>query len=387
MIDDERSTARDRSRARRDRRRGRDRGAGEAESERVTAFSVEEFEARHTEPQPHPGPSPPTEVSEPIEVEAEVVLVEPETDSGRDAPADPESDHTRSAPRSRTRDGTEDEETPARDVVHLDDPAEVLPALAKVAADLVVRATIWGIESSLRTGARVAHAAVDPEAAAELYQDLSGGLRAYAREFLGISELDEQLRQLKPLAGATLPQNGERPEVTLREQGAQLLRQAADVSLEDGVHPAYARILTELAPDEARILRTLATEGAQPMVDIRETNLIGMGSQLIRSELNMIGTQAGLRFRDRVEAYLGNLLRLGLIELSDAAVEDAIAYQVLEAQPDVLNTIKETPRAKTVHRSIRLTPFGDGFCRVCLPLEATLPPAGEAGALPEENLP
>jgi hypothetical protein len=262
-----------------------------------------------------------------------------------------------------------EEEPAGRDVVHLDDPAEMLPALARVAADLWVRAAIWGVETSLRTGARMARAAVDPEAAADLYQDLSGGLRAYAREFLGITELDDQLSELKPLAGATLPQNGREPGITLRERGAQLLRQAADVSLEDGVHPAYARILTELAPDEARILRTLVTDGPQPMVDIRETNLIGMGSQLIRSELNMIGAQAGLRYRDRVEAYLGNLLRLGLIELSDAAVEDAIAYQVLEAQPDVLGTIKETPRAKTVHRSIRLTPFGRGFCRVCLPLD------------------
>jgi hypothetical protein len=271
-------------------------------------------------------------------------------------------------------------------VVHLDDPAEVLPALAKVAADLWLRAALWGVETSMRTGARVARATIDPEAAAELYQDLSGGLRAYAREFLGITELDDELRQLKPLAGATLPRNGGDPGVTLREQGAQLLRQAADVSFEDGVHPAYARILTELAPDEARILRTLAIDGPQPMVDIRETNLIGMGSQLIRSELNMIAAQAGLRYRDRVQAYLGNLLRLGLIELSDAAVEDAIAYQVLEAQPDVLGTIKETPRAKTVHRSIRLTPFGDGFCRVCLPLESSSPAAEDLSGTRAEDL-
>jgi hypothetical protein len=109
------------------------------------------------------------------------------------------------------------------------------------------------------------------------------------------------------------------------------------------------------------------------MVDIRAANLIGVGSQLIASGLNMIGAQAGLRRRERVPAYLDNLLRLGLISLSDEALDDPIAYQVLEAQPDVLGTLKETPRAKTVHRSIGLTPFGSDFCRVCLPLEATEP--------------
>jgi hypothetical protein len=400
MVDDERTAAR---RRRREARRAR-RLPADARANRVAAFSVEEFEAHHAQHR-HGDPG----STQPIEVEAEVVLVEPEPVADDRSPAtkpgaDPgagdaglEPGGERSSGRGpgpaagpgeaqgETAAGPEDPKG-EREVVHLDDPAEVLPALAKVAADLWMRAAIWGAETSLRTGARVARATIDPEAAAELYQDLSGGLRAYAREFLGITDLDDQLRALKPLAGATLMQNGADPAIALREQGAQLLRQAADVSFEDGVHPAYARILTELAPDEARILRTLATDGPQPMVDIRETNLIGMGSQLIRSELNMVGAQAGLRYRDRVPTYLGNLLRLGLIELADAAVEDAIAYQVLEAQPDVLGTIKETPRAKTVHRSIRLTPFGDGFCRVCLPLEPSPPASAELSETRAEDL-
>ncbi len=136
-------------------------------------------------------------------------------------------------------------------------------------------------------------------------------------------------------------------------------------------HPAFARILTELAPDEARILRVLMLEGPQPMVDVRATNLIGVGSQLVAPGLNMIGPQAGLRRQDRVASYLDNLQRLGLIAFSDKPLEDSITYQVLEAQPDVLDAIKQTARAKTVRRSIRLTPFGRDFCVVCLPTDLT----------------
>ena len=44
-------------------------------------------------------------------------------------------------------------------------------------------------------------------------------------------------------------------------------------------------------------------------------------------------------------------------------------YQVLEAQPEVLGAIKSATRAKTVHRSLRLTPFGEDFCAVCLPVD------------------
>src|SRR5947208_1903241 len=64
--------------------------------------------------------------------------------------------------------------------------------------------------------------------------------------------------------------NGAAPDmVRLRVRGAQLLRAAAEVNPKEHPHPAYARILTELDPDEARILRLLATEGPQPSVDVR----------------------------------------------------------------------------------------------------------------------
>jgi len=248
-------------------------------------------------------------------------------------------------------------------------PVDAVPAIAKLAATLWVRGAAWGVSSSLRAGSRLARAARDPGAAVELIEDVSTGLRHYAREFLGISDLDDRVKQLTPGSAAAPPPSGPSTDIVLRAQGAELLRQAADVNHDDRAHPAYARILGELAPDEARILRLLATEGAQPSVDVRATNLIGVGSQLVASGLNMIGPQAGVRHHDRVPAYLNNLHRLGLIWFSHEPLEDPLAYQVLEAQPEVLQAIKETSRAKTVKRSIGLTPFGSDFCDVCLPLE------------------
>src|SRR5690606_27289424 len=51
-----------------------------------------------------------------------------------------------------------------------------------------------------------------------------------------------------------------RPDLrgSLQERGAELLRRSADVGYAHDQHPAYRRILEELAPDEARILRLLA---------------------------------------------------------------------------------------------------------------------------------
>jgi hypothetical protein len=245
------------------------------------------------------------------------------------------------------------------------------PALARVAAGLWWRATRWGVGQSVHVGGRLARAAADPSRSAHLLEGVSRELRGYARDLLGITELDERVAQLMPPPDAESENGAVSEREGLRMRGAQLLRQAARIEDDDRAHPAYARILTELAPDEGRILRLLATSGSQPAVDVRASNLIGMGSELLRGGINMIGAHAGCQHRGRVPAYLNNLERLGLVWFSREPVGDPVAYQVLEAQPEVLDAMRSVPRTKTVQRSIHLTPFGEDFCAVCLPQDIT----------------
>ncbi len=105
--------------------------------------------------------------------------------------------------------------------------------------------------------------------------------------------------------------------MALRLKGNELLRRSADVDVDDRAHPAYARILDEIAPDEARIPpRLLAREGAQPAVDVRTSQLIGLGSQLVAEGLSMVAQQARLPPSGSGRPYLNNLNRLGLIRIS-----------------------------------------------------------------------
>ena len=94
------------------------------------------------------------------------------------------------------------------------------------------------------------------------------------------------------------------------------------------------RILSQLAPDEARILRLLALHGPQPSIDVRAglpliSSLVAPGPQHDRR-------RGGLPLPDRVPSYLNNLYRLGLIWFSREPLSDRLRYQVLEAQPDVV---------------------------------------------------
>jgi len=255
-----------------------------------------------------------------------------------------------------------------------------LAGVARLAADAALRTASWGLGRSMRVGSRLARAAVDPVAAYELATEVGDGMRGYARALLGISELDERVQQLMPPStnGRTHLPGGNHSapsSFALRAQGAELLRQSTDVNGPDATHPAFARIIGELAPDEGRILRLLAVDGPQPYVDVHSVSLVGLGAEKVASKLNMVGALAGCRHVERVQAYLDNLQRLGLIWFSHEILDDVIRYQVLEAQPEVMTAMKRAKRvrsrsAKAVRRSIRLTEFGTDFCQASLPVDA-----------------
>ncbi len=261
-----------------------------------------------------------------------------------------------------------------------------LQGLARVAAYAALHTTEWGVRTSARAWLRVGRAVTDPQEAAALAQDAGKALDL-------VGELARSVTTGTPVAQALIAAaervngGGEPPKpqaVTLREMGQDLLSRSRDVWNTDEGHPAFERILTELAPDEARILMLLLTDGPQPSVDVRTGGPIGMvNSQLIAPGLTMIGARAGCRYVDHVPAYLNNLFRLGLVWFSRESLRDPMEYQVVEAQPDVLAALHSVKFAKVVRRSIHLTPFGEDFCRTCLVEEERLASA----SFPEHAVP
>ncbi len=271
------------------------------------------------------------------------------------------------------------------------------PALARLAAQAWWRTAGWTAGSSVRAGGRVVDAARSGQPPTELLAQAGGEVRGYARRLLGLAEaIEAAVAQEDADPGSADSRDADspppaKPDVSrsaLRARAEELLRQSADVEYTEDAHPAYQRILGELAPDDARILRFLFREGAQPAVDVRASKTLGVTSEMVAPGLSMIGEQAGCRYLDRVPAYLNNLYRLGLIWFSREAISDPLEYQVLEAQPKVTEALEGSGRGKTVRRSIHLTPFGEDFCEVCLPADIT----GEFEAIrgdvePRDDLP
>ena len=250
---------------------------------------------------------------------------------------------------------------------------DAAPGRARIAAGAWVRTATWTAESTVRAGRRLARAALNGESPAVV-------LREAGHEAI---EIARRLLDAEP-AQPLISENAHEGD-PLKRRGAELLERSADLDKHGEEHPAYARILEQISPDEARILRLLVTEGPQPAVDIRTWRPLDVGSRVTAPGLSMIGRHAGVIHPNRVPAYLSNLFRLGLIWFSRDELPDPAPYQVLEAQPEVIEAIRTTGRARIVRRSIELTPFGAHFCEFCLPLgpgEIT----GEFEALESEPL-
>jgi len=273
--------------------------------------------------------------------------------------------------------------------------ADSIPGLARVAASTAWNTTGWAVQTYVSIGRRLFDVALHPEHAV----DLAADLRRAARDVAGnvvTEDTEQRVRQAakqNPVTHAVanavptvaMPAEtkaAQRKTATRRasadtqatgslpEIGTDLLRRSNDVWLDEEAHPAYERIVSELAPDEARILRLLLKGGPQPSVDVRTGGPLGLlSSHLIAPGLNMIGPRAGLRHVERVPQYLNNLFRLGLVWFSRETLRDPHEYQVVEAQPDVLAAMHSVRQAKIVRRSVHLTPFGEDFCRVALSLK------------------
>jgi hypothetical protein len=251
---------------------------------------------------------------------------------------------------------------------------DAAPGLARVAAGAWLRTGAWTAGTALRATRRLAEAARSPESAVALVDDTRREVARTGRRLLGIPDpRPEAARRRDP---------ADYDDAELHERWQLLIDLSTEIEAEVDGHPAFASILSQLHPDEARILRLLAKEGPQAAVDVRNWRPLGIGSHVVAPGLNMIGQHAGCLMVERVPVYLSNLFRLGLIWFSRDAIHEIGPYQVLEAQPQVREALKAAGRGTTVRRSVRLTPFGEQFVTATLPagtgeFEAV---AGAAGA-------
>jgi hypothetical protein len=186
--------------------------------------------------------------------------------------------------------------------------------------------------------------------------------------------IGEGVRQVKQVASTVLGVEDSLAR-SQRRGGAEVLRQRGEAILGVShiakfqpydVHPSFSRLLDELTPDEARILRFLAVAGPQPMIDVRTKTLFQLGSELLGSGINMVAEMAGCRWPGLNQHYFANLSRLGLVRLSSEPVADFRRYALIEVEIPAMEAMAKVKKSITVYRSIDLSEFGSQFVEICL---------------------
>ncbi len=243
-----------------------------------------------------------------------------------------------------------------------------VPPLVRLAAGAWFRGATWGVGLGVDAAERLGEAALTV-----------AGLAGNAGEEVARAADDVVNTRTSGERGERKRREGAR---SLRERGADLLDRAADVDDGGQVHPGFARIIDQLAPDEARILKLLINEGPQGIVYVNKAAPFGFGAREVARRLSMIGHEAGCLHIELVPAYLDNLVSHGLVAIRRDALEDELPYQVIEAQPEVIAALRESSgtifRGQITRRSVHLTDFGRTFCQVCFPPEHL---TGEFGAI------
>jgi hypothetical protein len=121
-----------------------------------------------------------------------------------------------------------------------------------------------------------------------------------------------------------------------------LLERALTQSTGDAQRALRESVTQGLVPDEARIIAGLAARewSAAVHVEARRDEDLHLGLR----NASLIGRQSGVGLVTRTPFYVGRLLSRGLVELTPEHPDRKEDYEVLLAEPDVLDAVRQAGR-------------------------------------------
>lgn len=161
----------------------------------------------------------------------------------------------------------------------------------------------------------------------------------------------------------------------LRNAMGELLERSVESTRADSRDYLYGTIISQLVPDEARILSALSDGGHFAAMDVVQKLRRGR-TRVVLAHASAVGRQAGLLSPDNTPTYLTRLHGFGLVEFGPADESLAVQYDILATD----STVQEARRSvrgnvKLVHTSLRLSPFGAQFWAATDPSRPALPPS------------
>jgi hypothetical protein len=159
----------------------------------------------------------------------------------------------------------------------------------------------------------------------------------------------------------------------LRSAMSELLERSVEVDRTESREYLYGNIISQLVPDEARILAALAGGAPFAAIDVVAKHHLGRGrSRTVLANASSVGRAAGVATPDSVPAYVTRLHQFGLVEFGPA--DDAIAMQfdILAADSAVQAAeasveARREGSAKHIRKTLTISSLGRDFWAACDP--------------------
>lgn len=193
--------------------------------------------------------------------------------------------------------------------------------------------------------------------------------------------LTEVRRVLDIPAGAGATPEEERAVLLIKDGGSgEPLRDAMSELLERSVEDSrisnreylYGNIISQLVPDEARILAALADGSRFAVIDV-VAKTMGRGNlRTVLANASSVGRLAGVTSLDNVATYITRLHGLGLVHLLPEDPALGTQYEILATENDVRAAEASIEKGKLgsprlVRRTLVLSQFGRQFWQASAP--------------------
>ena len=206
---------------------------------------------------------------------------------------------------------------------------------------------------------------------------------AAAAEMLRMLEIPQAVRGSatpEEQRAVLLVENGGDDPEPLRSAMTELLHRSTDPDRSKGRDYLFGTIVSQLVPDEARILAALAPGTPFALVDVVAKQIGRSTTRTVLADVSTVGVAAGILNPANTTTHIGRLRTFGLVDVEATggdAAELADQYDALEKDDAVRNARGEIESgklgsARIVRKRLTLSSFGQEFWAACAPTRSAL---------------
>lgn len=157
---------------------------------------------------------------------------------------------------------------------------------------------------------------------------------------------------------------------TIAELFINLLASSANIDVCSNVHPGFVYIISQLSPDEAKIIKYLKTKEELLYAEIHAYVKDGEGYEVVLPKSTLIPYYVTLDIPDKIQIYYSNLMRLGILEDKPMLSKvDVDGYNEISTKYKFEQYKKQVPdlfkNVEVVNSFFEVTPMGKLFISAC----------------------